>query len=212
MLDHRLTNDAVLGDGHDENPAVFAGSGFRVGPYGRFEWTPPEFLLQEMAYAGVDMAVLQNGCLSGRLNEEFAAACASPSTLLLRAEVDEARADSDAAAARAAARHAPPLPGPALRSVRSEGQSSLANGGSRPSRPRLCRTERAKKGRSRYCARCGRHAPRVRSTQNSANDTEAPVLSGKAAFWGLDHMRKRRQSLPTLPPTVGTLTPGRDGI
>ena len=67
---------------------------FRVGKFGRFEWqyegetyyrsflppslqemiAPPEFLLQSMARAGVDVAVLQNAGLYGRLNAEFAEA------------------------------------------------------------------------------------------------------------------------------------------
>ncbi|TXH13760.1 MAG: hypothetical protein E6R00_09850 [Gammaproteobacteria bacterium] len=67
-------------------------AGFRVGRCGRFEWdylgethyrsflppslqemvTPVDFLLQSMARAGVDVAVLQNAGLYGRLNVEFA--------------------------------------------------------------------------------------------------------------------------------------------
>lgn len=68
--------------------------GFRIGPFGRFEWewqsetyyrsfmppclqameTPPGYILQEMARAGVDMAILQNAGIYGRLNPEFAQA------------------------------------------------------------------------------------------------------------------------------------------
>jgi predicted TIM-barrel fold metal-dependent hydrolase len=67
---------------------------FRVGRCGRFEWdyedetyyrsflppslqdmtAPVDFLLQSMARAGVDVAVLQNAGLYGRLNVEFAEA------------------------------------------------------------------------------------------------------------------------------------------
>lgn len=67
-------------------------AGFRVGRCGRFEWefagethyrsflppslqdmvAPVDFLLQSMARAGVDIAVLQNAGLYGRLNTEFA--------------------------------------------------------------------------------------------------------------------------------------------
>ncbi|MEZ4530655.1 MAG: amidohydrolase family protein [Thermomicrobiales bacterium] len=69
-------------------------AGFRVGRCGRFEWefegethyrsflppslqdmvAPVDFLLQSMARAGVDIAVLQNAGLYGRLNAEFAEA------------------------------------------------------------------------------------------------------------------------------------------
>lgn len=64
---------------------------FRVGKFGRFEWTengidyyrqfnPPslqdqsassEFMLAQMDHAGVDIAVLQNGSLYGKLNKYF---------------------------------------------------------------------------------------------------------------------------------------------
>ncbi|MCO5222236.1 MAG: amidohydrolase [Thermomicrobiales bacterium] len=69
-------------------------AGFRVGRCGRFEWeyesetyyrsfpppslqemaAPVDFLLQSMARAGVDRAILQNAGLYGRLNAEFAEA------------------------------------------------------------------------------------------------------------------------------------------
>jgi predicted TIM-barrel fold metal-dependent hydrolase len=75
-------------------PAALRNVDFRVGKYGRFEWTadgedlyiqffpphlqdmasPPEFVLQQMARAGVDVGVLQNARLYGRLNEFFAEA------------------------------------------------------------------------------------------------------------------------------------------
>lgn len=79
MRDHsRSFGDDTLGDGRYDGPEAFATAFFRVGSFGRFEWTvgdetfyrqflPPslqdmaasaEFLLQEMAYAGVDAVVL----------------------------------------------------------------------------------------------------------------------------------------------------------
>jgi len=54
---------------------------------------PPELLVQEMAAAGVDVAILQNARLYGRLNDYFVQAQqAYPSTFYGLADVDEARA------------------------------------------------------------------------------------------------------------------------
>jgi len=96
LRDHAIVPEAgqALHDGVLQGPdGLNAAANFRVGKYGRFEWdwngetyyrsflppslqemvTPPEFILQSMARAGVDRAVLQNARLYGRLNEEFAA-------------------------------------------------------------------------------------------------------------------------------------------
>lgn len=116
LRDHRRSDgDDRLGDGRYASPAAFSGADFRVGRFGRFEWTvgeevyyrqflppslqdmqaPAEFLLQEMAYAGVDRVVLQNARLYGRLNTYFAeAARRYPGKFLPLADVDEARADT----------------------------------------------------------------------------------------------------------------------
>lgn len=88
-------------------------AGFRVGRFGRFEWeyegetyyrsflppslqemiAPPEFLLQSMERAGVDVAVLQNASLYGRLNAEFAEAMrAHPGKFIGLADVRPAEA------------------------------------------------------------------------------------------------------------------------
>jgi predicted TIM-barrel fold metal-dependent hydrolase len=90
---------------------------FRVGRFGRFEWTaerqdvylqffppslqdmvsPPEFMLQQMARAGVDRAVLQNARPYGRLNDYFADAARSyPDRFIGLADVDEAQAHTEA--------------------------------------------------------------------------------------------------------------------
>lgn len=97
LRDHAVVPEAaqVLHDGRLEsieglNPAA----NFRVGRFGRFEWdwngetyyrsflppslqdmtSPAEFILQQMARAGVDVSVLQNARPYGRLNEYFAEA------------------------------------------------------------------------------------------------------------------------------------------
>ena len=88
---------------------------FRVGRFGRFEWefegqthyrsflppslqemiAPPEFLLQSMTRAGVDVAVLQNAGLYGRLNAEFAEAMrAYPGRFIGLADVRPAECDT----------------------------------------------------------------------------------------------------------------------
>lgn len=116
LRDHsRSFGDDTLGDGRYEGPEAFVTADFRVGSFGRFEWTvagetfyrqflppslqdmaaPAEYLLQEMAYAGVDAVVLQNARLYGRLNTYFAeAARRSPGKFLPLADVNEAQADS----------------------------------------------------------------------------------------------------------------------
>lgn len=88
-------------------------AGFRVGRCGRFEWeyegethyrsflppslqdmvAPVDFLLQSMARAGVDVAVLQNAGLYGRLNAEFSEAMrAHPDKFIGLADVRPAEA------------------------------------------------------------------------------------------------------------------------
>lgn len=93
--------------------------GFRVEDNGRFIWdgqrgaeyiqfmppslqtssSSPEYLLAEMAHAGVDVAVLQNAHLYGSLNEYFAAAVSAyPEKFVGLAQVDEVKAGEHAAA------------------------------------------------------------------------------------------------------------------
>ncbi len=90
---------------------------FRVGRFGRLEWTksgedyhinlyapsllemtaPPDYIVAEMDYAGVDMAVLQNAWLYGDLNDYFAQAQRDhPGRLVGTVQVDEAHADDPA--------------------------------------------------------------------------------------------------------------------
>lgn len=90
---------------------------FRVGRYGRLEWTKdgedyhlnlygptlqdmtasPAYILAEMDYAGVSTAVLQNAWLYGHLNDYFAEAQRMyPGRFVGTAQVNEAHADEDA--------------------------------------------------------------------------------------------------------------------
>jgi predicted TIM-barrel fold metal-dependent hydrolase len=99
------------------DPSRLRAVDFRAGQLGRFEWTvegvdlylqffppslqgmesPAEFLLQQMARAGVDRAVLQNARPYGRLNRYFADAVrAYPERFIGLADIDESRADSPA--------------------------------------------------------------------------------------------------------------------
>jgi len=89
---------------------------FRVGKFGRFEWTQaeqdyylqfmpphlqeqtasPEFILAQMDHAGVDMAVLQNAKLYGKLNDYFAECVKKyPDKFIGLGEIDETRADEE---------------------------------------------------------------------------------------------------------------------
>jgi predicted TIM-barrel fold metal-dependent hydrolase len=94
----RLRDNAVMPNGfllrgeEELGRSSLAEVGFRAANYGRFEWTvdgedyylqfmppslqsmqaPPEFLIALMDYAGVDVAVLQDDGIYGRLNAEFA--------------------------------------------------------------------------------------------------------------------------------------------
>ncbi len=93
LSDHAHVPEAVAGiiDGDITSLDDLPDTGnFRIGKYGRFEWdwqgetyyrsfmppclqemtTPPGYILQEMARAGVDMAILQNAGIYGRLNAE----------------------------------------------------------------------------------------------------------------------------------------------
>ena len=93
--DNAVVEDEALWSMWDENEPGLNGAqdvNFRVGKFGRFEWTKngidyyvhlyapslqdmtasPEFMLAQMDYVGVDMAVLQNPYLYGRLNDHIA--------------------------------------------------------------------------------------------------------------------------------------------
>ncbi|CAN5736473.1 hypothetical protein BH23CHL4_BH23CHL4_09720 [soil metagenome] len=94
---------------------------FRISGFGRFEWdwngetyyrsfmppclqdmtTPAGYILQEMARAGIDMAILQNAGIYGRLNEEFALAMRDyPDKLIGLADVWPAETDTVAESER----------------------------------------------------------------------------------------------------------------
>jgi predicted TIM-barrel fold metal-dependent hydrolase len=117
LRDHNIVTEETLADLPLDRPERLRDVGFHVGEHGRFLWRhqgeelyihfmppslqtnafPAEALLAQMAYVGVDAAVLQNAHLYGRLNEYFAAAMARyPGRFIGLAEVDEPNADSDA--------------------------------------------------------------------------------------------------------------------
>jgi predicted TIM-barrel fold metal-dependent hydrolase len=117
LSDHSAVRQQTLHDGRLDTPSSLQTVDFRVGRFGRFEWTangedlylqffppslqamasPPEFMLQQMARAGVDRAVLQNARLYGRLDDYFAQAVrAHPDKFIGLADVDEANAHTDA--------------------------------------------------------------------------------------------------------------------
>ncbi|MGH2559827.1 MAG: amidohydrolase family protein [Thermomicrobiales bacterium] len=123
LRDHAVAPEAAdaLFDGRLEGVEGLKEANFLVGRYGRFEWDwngetyyrsflppslqeivcPPEFMLQSMARAGVDVAILQNARLYGRLNEDFAVAIRRfPGKFIGLADVIEAEAESEAERAR----------------------------------------------------------------------------------------------------------------
>jgi predicted TIM-barrel fold metal-dependent hydrolase len=121
LRDHAPVPDQTLHRGRLGSLADLTDVDFRVGRFGRLEWTargealyiqffppslqalesPPEFMLQQMARAGVDRAVLQNARLYGRLDEYFAAAVrAHPDRFIGLADVDEPNAHTDAQIAK----------------------------------------------------------------------------------------------------------------
>jgi predicted TIM-barrel fold metal-dependent hydrolase len=88
---------------------------FRVGKFGRFEWTEdgedyyrqvmppslqdqitsPEYLIAQMEYADIDIAVLQNAKVYGKLNDYFAESVRKyPSRLIGLAEINELESNS----------------------------------------------------------------------------------------------------------------------
>ncbi len=114
LRDHGRVTEQTLHNGALTSPANLTDVNFRVGKYGRFEWTvgdedlyiqffppslqdmtsPAEFMLQQMARVGVDMAVLQNARLYGRLNDFFAQAVhAHPGKFIGLADVNEPQPD-----------------------------------------------------------------------------------------------------------------------
>jgi predicted TIM-barrel fold metal-dependent hydrolase len=132
----RLADHSVVENGNlalyevsRESSAGLADVDFRVETNGRFVWTQdgedryihfmppslqtnestPEAILAHMAYVGVDVGVLQNAHLYGRLNPEFAdAARRFPGKFVGLAEVDETRAhqpDEIASLVRAVREH-----------------------------------------------------------------------------------------------------------
>jgi predicted TIM-barrel fold metal-dependent hydrolase len=113
LRDQQQVGQQTLQDHHLDSISSLCEVNFRVGRFGRFEWTsrgedlylqffppslqsmeaPAEFMLQQMARAGVDRAVLQNARLYGRLNDYFAAAVRKyPDRFIGLADVDEANA------------------------------------------------------------------------------------------------------------------------
>jgi predicted TIM-barrel fold metal-dependent hydrolase len=116
LRDHVQVHQQTLHDGRLASLSSLCEVNFRVGRFGRFEWTaagdelylqffppslqamesPAEFMLQQMARAGVDRAVLQNARLYGRLNDYFADAVrAYPDRFIGLADIDESQAHTE---------------------------------------------------------------------------------------------------------------------
>ncbi len=119
LADHTVVPNGSLAlyDPEAFGPSGLAEVSFRVERNGRFVWTqegedryihfmppslqtneaPPEAILAQMAYVGVDVGVLQNAHLYGRLDEEFADAVRRfPGKFVGLAEVEEFNAHTEA--------------------------------------------------------------------------------------------------------------------
>lgn len=115
--DHQIVRERHLWNLDDASEAGRATDvNFRVSPYGRYEWrhggedyylqflpphlqamhAPPEFVITQMDYAGIDVMVLQNDHIYGNLAEYFAQAIADyPGRFVGLAQVEEAFAYRD---------------------------------------------------------------------------------------------------------------------
>lgn len=119
--DDTIVTERMLWDPADPSPAGARDAAFRVGRFGRFEWTDgaedyyvqflpawmddlsmdADKLVAFMNYGGVAQAVLQNDHIYGNLAEDFsAAAAAHPGRFIGLAQVEEAFAFTDAEIAR----------------------------------------------------------------------------------------------------------------
>jgi predicted TIM-barrel fold metal-dependent hydrolase len=116
LPDHAVVEAQTLYDESRLGPGSFTEADFRVGRFGKMEWSyqgtdhyvqffapsfqdmvaSPEYMIAEMDYAGIDVAVLQNAHLYGRTNEYFADAVRRfPGRFVSLAEVDEVKADGE---------------------------------------------------------------------------------------------------------------------
>lgn len=116
LRDDAIVAERMLWDADDPSPKGARAVDFRVGRFGRFEWThegedfyvqflPPwmgdlsmsaDMLVAMMDYAGIATAVLQNDHIYGNLAEFFAeAAAAHPGRFMGTAQVEEAFAYRD---------------------------------------------------------------------------------------------------------------------
>lgn len=117
LRDHAVVDRPTLWNPNDPSPEGRRDVGFRAGDNGRFEWrdgdeeiylqfmppslqtmeAPADFMIAQMDYAGIDVAVLQNDHIYGSLNQYFADAMrAHPGRFIGLAQVEEARAHEDA--------------------------------------------------------------------------------------------------------------------
>jgi len=114
--DNAIAHEETLWDPSDPTETGRYAVNFRVGKYGRYEWTkngedyyrqymppslqdmaaPPGLLKAMMDYAGVDKAVLQCGKIYGKLNEYFAQAMKEfPRSFLPLVDIEEDKAYED---------------------------------------------------------------------------------------------------------------------
>lgn len=112
--DNSIVSDQTLYNGHDVSMDGLTEVNFRGGEHGKFLWSvggidyylqylpntltklaaPPELMVAQMDYAGVDRAVIQTGHSYGKLNQHLSDAVRKfPGRLWALAMIDEWRAD-----------------------------------------------------------------------------------------------------------------------
>lgn len=109
---HMATLDRQFGPAR--SASELSASRFRIGKFGRFEWpeegvyrqcmppslqdqtSSPEFMLAQMEHAGIDMVLLQNSKVYGKLNDYFAECVRKyPTRFVGLVEIDELEADKE---------------------------------------------------------------------------------------------------------------------
>lgn len=116
LKDYSLAPDNTLWDKNKPGPEGRFDVNFRTGKYGKYEWTyqddtyfkqympvgmqemvaPPDFLIAQMNYAGIDKAVLQRGHIYGKVDKYYENALKKyPDRFIGLTQIDEAEAYKD---------------------------------------------------------------------------------------------------------------------
>lgn len=116
LADYKVVHGIALWDKDKPGPEGMYDVNFRAGKFGRYEWTkdgvdyckqympvglqemvaPPEFLIAQMNFVGIDKAVLQRGHIYGKLENYYRRAIKKfPDRFIGLAQIDESKAYTD---------------------------------------------------------------------------------------------------------------------